>query len=137
MSEQENTALVQQAYNNFKTGNIQGLLGLLSDDVEWQLPEIENVPFAGKRTGRSAVGEFFASVAETQEVLQFEPREFVAQGDKVVSLGRYRWRVKATGREHGSDFAHVFTIRNGQVVGFQEYTDTAAAAKAFQKAMRA
>ena len=51
MSEQENTAVVQQAYNNFKTGNIQALLELLPDNVTWQLPEIEGVPFAGKRTG--------------------------------------------------------------------------------------
>ena len=53
MSEQENIAVVQQAYNNFKTGNIQALLALLSDDVEWELPEVENVPFTGEPTRES------------------------------------------------------------------------------------
>ena len=137
MSEQENIAVVQQAYNNFKTGNIQGLLDLLSDNVEWQLPEVEGVPFTGKRTGRAAVGEFFASVAANQDVLQFEPRDFVAQSDKVVSLGHYEWRVKDTGREFGSDFAHVFTILDGKVVAFKEYFDSAVVATAYQKAMSA
>ncbi|MGH9883346.1 MAG: nuclear transport factor 2 family protein [Pyrinomonadaceae bacterium] len=51
MSEYENTNLVQQVYENFKSGDIKALLNLLSDDIEWQLPEIENVPFAGKRRG--------------------------------------------------------------------------------------
>jgi uncharacterized protein len=136
MSEQ-NKAIVQQAYSNFKTGNIEGLLNLLTDNVTWELPEIENVPFAGKRSGRAAVGEFFKIVAASQESLSFEPRELIAEGDKVVSLGRYEWRVKANGRKFASDFAHVFTIRNGKVVAFNEYTDTAAASLAYRKAMTA
>ena len=131
MSEQENVKIVQQAYQNFKSGDIQSLLGLISDDVSWQLPEIENVPFSGKRQGREAVGQFFSQVNEGQEVLSFEPREFVAQGDKVVALGSYRWRTRSTGREFASEWAHVFTIRDGKVAGFHEYMDSAAAARAY------
>ena len=137
MSEQKNTRIVQDAYNNFKSGNIQALLALLSDNIDWRLPEIQNVPFAGRRTGRSAVGEFFEQVGASQDVLRFEPREFVAQGEKVVSLGHYEWRVKDTGRQFEADFAHVFTIRDGKIVAFHEYTDTAAAAAAYEKAMSA
>lgn len=137
MSEQDNIAIVQQAYTNFKSGNIPALLAQLSDDVTWQLPEMENVPFGGKRTTPAGVGEFFALIAENEEPLQFEPREIVAQGDKVVSLGYYKWRLKANGREFDSDFAHVFTIRDGKVVAFHEYMDTAACANAYGKAMSA
>ncbi|PYS34684.1 MAG: ketosteroid isomerase [Acidobacteria bacterium] len=137
MSEQDNIAVVQQAYDNFKEGNIQGLLDMLPDDVTWQLPDIEGVPFAGKRTGREAVREFFVGVGANQETLEFAPHEFVAQGDKVVSLGHYRWRVKSTGQEYSSDFAHVFAVRDGKITGFQEYTDTASAARAYQKSAAA
>jgi ketosteroid isomerase-like protein len=137
MSEQENTAVVQQAYAKFKSGDIHGLLELVADDVTWQLPEIENVPFAGTRTTRNGVAQFFALVGANQDTLKFEPNETIAQGDKVVSLGNYRWRVKETNRDFGGDFAHVFTIRDGKVVEFQEYMDTAAAAAAYRKAMSA
>jgi ketosteroid isomerase-like protein len=136
MSEQ-NKQLVRQAYENFKSADIQSLLGLMSDDVEWQLPETENVPFAGKRSGREQVGQFFQILADSQDVLQFEPQEFIAEGEKVVSLGHYLWRAKASGREYGGDWAHVFTIRDGKIVGFQEFMDTAAAAAAYQKALGA
>jgi ketosteroid isomerase-like protein len=137
MSEQENIGIVEQIYSDFKIGNIPGLLSRLADDITWQLPEIAGVPFAGKRAGRNAVGEFFAVVGANQEPLHFEPREFIAQANKVVSLGYYKWRVKETGREFESDFAHVFTIGGGKVTAFREFTDTAAAAGAYQKAMRA
>ena len=134
MSEQENTAIVQQAYQNFKTGNIEGLLNLCAEDISWQLPEIDNVPISGKRTGRAAVREFFSMVARDQDVLSFEPREFVAQGDKVVSLGDYQWRVKDTDREFASDFVHIFTVRDGKIVAFREHFDSAVVALAYQRA---
>jgi ketosteroid isomerase-like protein len=136
MSEQ-NKSIVNKAYSNFKNGNINGILDLLADDVSWTLPEMEGVPFAGSRTGRDSVGEFFQSVVSTQESLTFEPRELIAEGDTVVALGSYQWRVKSNSREFGGDFAHVFTIRDGKVVAFHEYMDTAACRDAHQKAMSA
>ncbi|HMF56201.1 MAG TPA: nuclear transport factor 2 family protein [Pyrinomonadaceae bacterium] len=130
MSEQDNVQVVQQAYQNFKAGNIEALLGQMSDDVDWQLAEMENVSFSGRRKGRDGVAQFFSLLAEDQDVLQFEPHEFIAQGDKVAALGQYRWRVKSNGREYGGDWAHVFTIQDGKIKGFHEYMDTAAAAEA-------
>ena len=112
---------------------MKALFDLLSADIEWQLPEIENVPFAGKHRGHEEMGQFFASLVDTQEVQHFEPREFIAHGDKVVALGHYAWRVKSTGREFGGDFAHVFTMSNGKVTRFHEYMDTAAAAAAHRR----
>jgi uncharacterized protein len=132
MSERENTELVHQAYQHFKGGDIQSLLGLLSEDVEWKLFEIEGVPFSGTRRGVERVGEFFAQVFDTEEPLHFEPRELVAQGEKVVALGDYAWRVKSTGREYESDFVHVFTVRDGKVARFQEFMDTAAVSAAYR-----
>ena len=132
MSEQDNVEVVRSAYNNFKTGDVGALLEQMSEDVDWRLPEIQGAPFAGARKGRGQVTEFFTSLADSQDSLSFEPREFVAQGDKVVALGTYQWRVKKNGREYGGDWAHVFTVRDGRVVGFHEYMDSAQAAAAFK-----
>jgi ketosteroid isomerase-like protein len=104
----------------------------MSEDIEWQLPDMEGVPAGGTRRERAGAGEFFATIARDQEVQRFEPQQFVAQGDKVVALGQYAWRVKSTGREFKGDWAHVFTVRDGKIVKFQEYTDTAAAVAAYQ-----
>jgi hypothetical protein len=37
--------------------------------------------------GREAVGQFFSKVFEVQDIVEFEPEEYIAQGDKVVVLG--------------------------------------------------
>ena len=126
MREHENTRLVQQAYQSIQAGDVRSLLNSLAEDVEWELPEMKNVPFAGRWEGREQVGRFFDKVAEAQEVLEFEPKEFIAQEDKVVVLGRFSMRIKSTGRDVGSDWAHVWTVKGGKVTRFYEYVDTAA-----------
>jgi len=137
MDPQENTKLVQQAYQLFKAGNVPALLDMLSDTVEWIFPDLKGVAVAGTRRGKKEVADFYTKLAETQETLSFEPREFVAQGDKVVALGHYSFRVKATGQQFESDWAEVFTIKNGKIAGFQEYANTAAAMVAYQTALAA
>ena len=136
MNDQNNQELVQQAYSNFKSGNIESLLGLMSDDISWELPKIENVPFSGTRKGKEAVREFFAILASEQDVVEFNPMKFIAQGDQVVCLGNYKWRTHDR-QEWQGEWAQIFTIRNGKVVSFHEYTDTAAAAAVYKKRMMA
>ena len=137
MNEQENTKIVRQAYDYFKSGNIEAVLGLISNDVDWRLPKIENMPHSGTRKGITQVTEFFSTLGEVQDAKQFEPKEFIAQGDRVVALGHYIWNVKATNREYESDFVHVFTVRDGKIAGFDEYFDTTPATAAYQKAQTA
>jgi uncharacterized protein len=132
MSEKENTALVQQAYELFGRGDIAGLLKLMSPDVDWQITKVENVPFTGSFQGPEAVGRFFASLAGAVDILKFQAQEFVAQRDKVVVLGESLFKTKEHGREFASKWAHVITVADGKVKHFQDYTDTAAAAKAFK-----
>ncbi len=133
MSEQENTALVQQAYGYFLSGDIPAMLDLLSEDVEWIVPEVEGVPGRGIWHGREQVEQFFQTLDDTQQAQQFELRGFVAQDDTVAALGHYGWHVRSTGREWESDFVHLLTVRDGEVTRFQEYTDTAALGDAFRE----
>jgi uncharacterized protein len=130
--EAENIRVVQTAYQNFGSGNMDALVNSFSPDVEWRMARMENVPFARTRRGREEVRDFFTNLGQAQEVLSFEPREYIAQGDRVVVLGHYSWRVRSTGRPFESDWAMVFTVRNGQIVAFQEFTDTAAVAAAYR-----
>ena len=55
---------------------------------------------------------------------RFEPREFIAQGDRVVVLGYYSGKGRTTGRSFGTNWAMVFTVKEGKVTGFHEYFDT-------------
>jgi uncharacterized protein len=127
MLEADNTKVVKEAYAAFGRGDIPALLKTLDDKVTWKAvtgagPQ---VPFAGERHGKASVAEFFRLLAEVQTFEQFEPREFIAQGNKVVTLGHYKGMPKGTSKLFESDFVMVFTLREGKVVHFQEFTDSA------------
>jgi ketosteroid isomerase-like protein len=131
MNEQANIETVQEAYGAFARGDIEGVLATLTEDVVWKMPGEPGIPFAGTRHGQSGVGEFFRLLNVTDEVLQFEPREFFAKGDKVVVLGLYRARARATGKIIDYEWAQVFTLQNGKISGWAEFCDTAAIAAAY------
>ncbi len=138
MSEQDNIQLVQNAYDAFKRGDLETLLNTLADDVEWTTPGPADImPTAGSRRGRQAVGEFFAALGEMEDVELFEPKEFIAQGEKVVTVINYRGRVKATGKSAETTLVHVFDIKDGKVQRFREFFDTATVLPAFTSAQAA
>ena len=137
MNETNNTQIVKQGYEKFGSGDIEGLLNLFSDDISWKTPTVEGAEMTGQRNGREDVGKFFAELNESEEFSNFEPTEFIAQGDKVVVLGKSAGTVKATGRNFETDWVHIFTVKDGKVTGFLEFFDTAAMGRAYQKATSA
>lgn len=79
-----------------------------------------------------ALLRFFGIVAATVEALEFGPDQMFAAGDKVVSLGHERVRVKATGKVFETAWVHIFTIHDRKIVRLREYYDTATMAEAFK-----
>ncbi|HEY8225920.1 MAG TPA: nuclear transport factor 2 family protein [Pyrinomonadaceae bacterium] len=132
MSEQDNVQFVRNAYDAFKRGDIDAVLNTLADDIEWISPGPPDImPTAGTRRGRQAVKEFFAVLSQQEDVEVFEPQEFIAQGDKVVAILKYRGRVKATGKPAEATLVHVFDFANGKVKRFREFFDTASVLPAY------
>lgn len=132
MSEQDNIRLVQNVYDCFRKGKIDDLVNLHAEDVEWITPGPPDVLLtAGTWRGRKEVANFFAALSTQQDTELFEQEDFIAQGDKVVAISKYRGRVKATGKTAETTLVHVFDIKNGQIQRFREYFDTAAILPAF------
>lgn len=120
----EAVALVQAAYGDFQNGNIPALLNRLTEDIVWTTPgEGTAIPNAGRLQGRAQVGKFFQGISETLEFHEFNPNEFIAQGDVVVALGTWDATVRGTDVRIQDVFAMVFRIRGEQIAEFREYSD--------------
>jgi uncharacterized protein len=116
-----NAAVVQNAYAAFGRGDIGAVLDLLDDGVEWSSPA--TLPQGGDYRGRSGVGEFFQAVGGAWTALGLDV-ESVSEADDDLVIGV----VHASGtREDGTPGAygavHVFTVREGKIVRYREYTD--------------
>lgn len=132
MNSQENKLVVKEGYQKFKNKDIAGILELFADDIEWEGARSEYIPFSGVYRGKQQAAQYFALMDQAQESQSFEPQEFIAEGDKVVVMGQSKWTVKATGQTYENPWVHIFTLREGKVVKFQQYNDTAAAQEAFR-----
>ena len=134
MNEETNTKLIQQAYQSIKTGDIPSFLDVLAENVLWIMPDMSNVPFAGTWQGRDQVGQFFRRMVEVQDVVEFEPEEFIAKGEKVVVLGHFAMCVKATGKVSRSHWVHVWKVDQGKISYMREYVDSLAVSRAYSPA---
>lgn len=132
MADDANVQAVKRAYEAFQRGDIPALLQMVTDDVDWELHGPPVIPFAGKMTGRQQAAEFFRKLAETQDTLEFTPNVFYADQNAVIVLGRYRGRVRATGRDTESEWVQIFTMRDGLIAGWHEFLDTASIVDAYR-----
>ncbi len=129
MSEQNNQRVVEELYAAFGRGDIESILNSLADDFDWISPRENEIPWGGRRTTREEVGQFFGTLVSNVDVELFEPQGFAASGDRVFVFGRGRLRSKATGKTCEVEWAHKWELRDGRVVAWREYTDTAAVAE--------
>jgi len=128
-----NVDLAKSMYAAFQRGDIATIVKTVTPDISWELAgRPGDFPTIGTWRGPSGVQDFFATVAKHLDFSEFSPTEFFPSGDKVFVLGRYAMTVKQTGKAMACDWCHIFTIRDGRVIGFLEFTDTAQAAEAYR-----
>jgi ketosteroid isomerase-like protein len=124
MDSDRNIELVRQAYAAFLRGDIPAIIASLGDDVQWITPDI-GYPGGSLRRGKQEVAQFFQIVGETWQFQDFQPLEYIASGDRVVVRGTYTATARSTGRTSTAEWIMLWTVRNGKLSHFQEFTDTA------------
>ena len=120
-------AVVETVYTTFAQGDMEAFAGLLAPDIVWN--EAEGNPYADLNPyiGPEAVmSGLMARLVSEWEDISVTPQEYVVEGDRVVVFGRYKETWKATGRTIDIPFVHSWTVNDGKLVAFQQYTDTAA-----------
>jgi uncharacterized protein len=131
----KNVAIVQNVYNEFRKGNVPAVLASLSADVEWNeaegFPYWEEKPFVGPD---AVVKGVFAKIGGEWEYWNLTDVKLHNMDNKMVlATGRYQGKYKKNGAVINAQFAHVWTLKDGKVSNFQQYTDTKQVANAIQQ----
>ncbi len=129
---EENVQIVKDFFAAIGRGDKQGLLALSAEDIEWIIPG-EDWPLAGTHRGHAGLADLLQKASEMVET-STEPREFVAQGDRVLVVGFATGRIKATNRTFEDHWVFAITVRNGKLTNIREYIDTQALARASETA---
>ena len=129
MSIQENVRIVKDFFAAIGRRDKQALLALSAEDIEWIIPG-EDWPLAGTHRGHAGLADLLRKASDMVETSLTEPREFIAQGDRVLVVGFARGRIKATNKAFEDHWIFAITVRNGKLTNIREYIDTQALARA-------
>jgi ketosteroid isomerase-like protein len=125
---QENVDLVRGGYDDFNSGNVQGVIARLHPEIEWNEPGGGNAPSGTFRGPDSVANEVFATVPENFDEFTCTVEEADDQGDTVVVIARFKGKSKS-GAELDAKAEHVWEVRDGQLVRHHNKVDEAAWAK--------
>jgi ketosteroid isomerase-like protein len=128
--EARNVDILKQAYARWSEtlgGSADEWLQICSETISFgsiaQGPE--GAKYLTEYRSRDALKDYFAGLERDWQMIEFATEHFVAQGDRVVMLGRCAWRYKKTGKVVWTHKADSWRMKNGKAVEFFEYYDTA------------
>ena len=112
---------VRAIYQRFSAGDLDGVIALCADDIEWVVNGPAHLEKCRAFAGTTGVREFFAILGRTWNFTAFEAREFIAAGSKVVVLGDEKGSDCMTGEPFNNRWAHVFVVADGKIQSFREF----------------
>jgi ketosteroid isomerase-like protein len=125
--------LVSSVYAALAAGDARALGELLAPGFEARVAEGMPLGLGGRRSGPEAmIRDTWWPIGRAYS-MRVEPEEWIACEDgRLLVLGRYRGRARGTGQPVDAAFAHLWTARDGRLVGLRQITDTALWAAALE-----
>lgn len=119
----ENKALIKELYDAFKVGNGKRISELFHPEIEWK--QMEGFPNGGTYVGAKEIFEkVFGQFPKDWNNWKAVPNDFIAVEDKVFVLGHYEGTGKTSGQFFKAPIVHLYTINEGVITHFQQFTDT-------------
>jgi ketosteroid isomerase-like protein len=108
----------------FLAADVDDAMPYTAPDVVWN--PIEELPTQGREAARASIARWRAEWDDYEVV----PEEFVANRDRVVAIVRLRGRGRGSGLQVDARFYDVYTLRDGKIVGMEQFSERSEALEA-------
>lgn len=116
--------VIESHYAAGERGDLPGMMADFSPNIVWT--EAAGFPVGGTYVGVDSVRQnVFVALANDWDGWAVAIDNLVVDGDTVVALGTYSGVNKSTGKSMSTRVAHVWRVREGLAVKFEQITDTA------------
>ena len=89
----DNVATVQKIYDAFSRADVDAILGVLTDDVDWAAEaSSRQAPWYGARRGKAEVAQFFTDLADAIDVTEFTVLSIGSNQTDVMAVIRFDHR---------------------------------------------
>ncbi|MEU7819074.1 nuclear transport factor 2 family protein [Pseudonocardia sp. NPDC049154] len=121
--EEENKKVVTEFMEVFSSGDVNGILGSLTDDATWWVAG--NIPGISGTKDKAGFGEMLGGIAEGTKTgaITLTPLAFTAEGERVAVETESYAELK-NGRVYNNLYHFVFTVRDGKISSVKEFLDT-------------
>ena len=124
-------AVVQAMYAAFGAADETSLRDLIDPDVVWR--QCEGFPGGEHRRGiDSVLAGVLRGNRSTWRGFAAPIERYIASGDDVVAIGHYEGTHAVTQKAMRAVFAHVYRVRGGRIVTFDQFADTWPMVRAMQ-----
>jgi len=134
-SKKDNTTIIDNLYKAFAVGDIPAVLASMDAKVVWNEAEGNAYADGNPYIGPEAVlnGVFARIGAEHDYFNLTDIKLHNMDNNQVLATLRYNAKVKKNGAEYNAQVAHLWTLKDGKVIAFQQYLDTKKVNDAFNK----
>ncbi|WP_262494953.1 MULTISPECIES: nuclear transport factor 2 family protein [Arenibacter] len=70
---------------------------------------------------KEGVRTFFTNILERTKIINFEPQQYIVEGNMVVILGKEHQKVKQSGRELKQKWVQIYTVKNDLISKMEEF----------------
>lgn len=123
--ENKNMSIIDGLYKAFAVGDIPTVLGSMDSKIVWNEAEgnayADGNPYIGPEAVLNGVFGRIMQEHEYFNLMDIELHEML--NDKVLATLRYDAKFKS-GKPYNAQVAHFWTLKDGKVVGFQQFVDT-------------
>lgn len=126
LSNPDNVGIINSVYESFTNGDIPAVLGLMDANIVWNEAESNSLADGNPYIGPNAVLEgVFARLGEKYSSFKLKDIQLHDMSDnKVLATLRYDATMLKTGNSIDVQVAHLWSLENGKIIGFQQYADT-------------
>lgn len=110
----DNRKILQQFLDVFNKNDIEGILGHMTDDVQWTILEDRQL------TGKEAVRKFLYDYKDIQ-VASATRDHFIVEGDHASVGGEAVCRNVKSGEEFDMYYCDVYQLQNGKIRNMVTY----------------
>ncbi|WP_170550638.1 nuclear transport factor 2 family protein [Ruegeria atlantica] len=130
-TEQNNKEILSEAYqlwHETKGGSVQHWLDISSENISFGSLAQGAAPvrFTAPRNNKNEMHGYLRDLTNEWEMIHYTVDHYIAEGDFVIAVGSTAWTNKATGKIADTRKVDVTRFRDGKMVEFFEYYDTAA-----------
>lgn len=126
-----NCQAIKAHYAGSDAKDMAAMMAPVTPATAWT--EMAGFPCAGTYVGAPAIVEgVFKRIGEEWDGYAFRLERLVDGGDTIVAIGTYSGTYRKTGKAMTARVVHVWDMKDGEVVRFEQFTDTKLVAEAMR-----